>query len=167
MIATGTPFPRSTIALGLIVGKFAPLHLGHEWMIHQAAAECERLLILSYCNPEFARCPPDTRRNWLAKRFPDHRSIVIDAPWLTKECKRRQIAVRPLPSNDSSDDEQQHFLAWLLRDVLQVAPDAFFCSESYGPRCAEVLACELGHSVKSRLMDLQRSHVAISASKIR
>jgi nicotinamide mononucleotide adenylyltransferase len=36
MIATGTSLPRKAIGLGLIVGKFAPLHLGHEWMIGEA-----------------------------------------------------------------------------------------------------------------------------------
>jgi HTH-type transcriptional regulator, transcriptional repressor of NAD biosynthesis genes len=167
MITPLVPLPRKAIGLGLVVGKFAPLHLGHEWLIEQAAQQCERLLILSYANPEFARCPPDTRRRWLATRFPAHQSIVIDASWLARECQSRQISVRPVPCNDSLDGEQQQFLAWLLRDVLQVAPDAFLCSESYGPRCAEVLTRQLDYPVKSLILDLHRRRVPISATKIR
>jgi HTH-type transcriptional repressor of NAD biosynthesis genes len=167
MITPLVPLPRKAIGLGLVVGKFAPLHLGHEWLIEQAAQQCERLLILSYSNPEFAHCPPDTRRRWLATLFPAHRSIVIDASWLARECQSRQTSVRPVPSNDSLDDEQQHFLAWLLKDVLQVAPDAFFCSESYGPRCAEVLTRQLDYPVKSLILDLHRRRVPISGTKIR
>ena len=33
--------------LGLVVGKFAPLHRGHEFLVAQAEAACERLLIVS------------------------------------------------------------------------------------------------------------------------
>jgi HTH-type transcriptional regulator, transcriptional repressor of NAD biosynthesis genes len=167
MISPIVAASRKPTHLGLVVGKFAPLHLGHEWLIDQAAEQCDRLLILSYSNPEFDRCLPDTRRRWLATRFPTHQSIVIDAPWLTRECNNRCTPVRPLPSNASSDDEQQHFLAWLLRDVLNIAPDTFFCSESYGPRCAEVLTNLLRHPVKSIVLDQHRVHVPISATKIR
>jgi HTH-type transcriptional repressor of NAD biosynthesis genes len=65
--------------LGLVVGKFSPLHLGHEWLIQQAAKQCNRLLILSYANPEFDRCDALTRRRWFAARFPEHETLVIDA----------------------------------------------------------------------------------------
>jgi HTH-type transcriptional repressor of NAD biosynthesis genes len=167
MISPIVPASRKAAGLGLVVGKFAPLHLGHEWMIDQAAEQCDRLVILSYSNPEFDRCPSHTRRRWLGTRFPAHQIVVIDSPWLFRECNIRHIPVRPLPPNDSSDDAQQHFLAWLLDDVLKVAPDIFFCSEPYGPRCAEVLTHRLAHPVKSVVLDLHRRHVPISATKIR
>ena len=34
-------------ARGLVVGKFAPLHLGHERLIRQAREQCEQLVLLS------------------------------------------------------------------------------------------------------------------------
>jgi HTH-type transcriptional regulator, transcriptional repressor of NAD biosynthesis genes len=167
VISSVLPAPRNATGLGLVVGKFAPLHLGHEWLIEQAAQECERLLILSYANPELERCPPETRRRWLAVRFPDHQSIVIDGFWLDRACNVRHIASRALPTNDSSDEDQQRFLAWLLSTVLEVTPDTFFCSEAYGPRCAEVLTTLLHHPVKSVILDQHRSHLPISATQIR
>lgn len=159
--------PRPRVALGLIVGKFAPLHLGHEWLIEQAAQHCDRLLILSYANPEFDRCEPAVRQRWLNSRFPDHESIVIDNAWLIRQCRDRGFAVRPLPTNDSTDEAQQEFLAWLLRDVWPRAPDALFCSEAYGPTCADVLTAALERTVSAVVVDPERHHVPISATQIR
>ena len=49
MTVETTGSPRHS--LGLVVGKFAPLHLGHEWLIEQSASHCEHLLLLSYSKP--------------------------------------------------------------------------------------------------------------------
>jgi HTH-type transcriptional regulator, transcriptional repressor of NAD biosynthesis genes len=153
--------------LGLLVGKFAPLHSGHEWLIQHAAQCCERLLILSYNNPEFDRCDPDARRRWLHTRFPGHEVVVLDANGLAQECAQRGVTPMSLPSNDSSDDVQQQFLSWLLKKVLLRAPDAFFCSEAYGPACAHRLSEDLGHSVEAVVVDLPRANRPISATRIR
>ncbi len=154
-------------ALGLVVGKFSPLHLGHERLIEQAAQRCDRLIILSYANPELERCDGSQRRRWLAARCPDHESIVIDQYWLSHECAARGIPSRQLPANDSSDETQQQFLAWLLVHVLRRSPDAIFCSEAYGPECAKVLTKALGRTVEAVIVDLDRRHIPVSASQIR
>jgi HTH-type transcriptional regulator, transcriptional repressor of NAD biosynthesis genes len=159
--------PERRFGLGLVVGKFSPLHLGHEWLIQQAAMQCNHLLILSYANPEFDRCDASTRRRWFAARFPEHETLVIDATWPEQTCARRGIAVRPLPLNDSNDEEQQNFLAWLLKDVLKRIPDAIFCNEPYGPSCASGLTKALGYEVAAVIMDLDRNQFGISATQIR
>jgi HTH-type transcriptional repressor of NAD biosynthesis genes len=159
---SGRPF-----GLGLTVGKFSPLHRGHEWLISQAAAQCDRLLILSYANPEFDRCAAPARRRWLAKQFPQHETLVIDTAWLEQACDQRQITALPIPTNDSTDKTQQNFLVWLLKDVLKRVPDAMFSSETYGQSCAAVLSRALRHPVKAVIMGLDRSHVPVSATQIR
>jgi HTH-type transcriptional repressor of NAD biosynthesis genes len=158
---------QTRFSLGLIVGKFSPLHLGHEWLIEQAALQCDRLLILSYTNPEYHRCEASARRHWLAARFPDHETLVIDDAWLRRECAGRALAAHALPTNDAGDEVQQHFLAWLLREVLQSTPDAMFCSETYGPACARVLTAALRHEVRAVVVDPSRHHVPVSATQIR
>ena len=35
-------------ASGLVVGKFAPLHSGHEALINAALEQCETVFIISY-----------------------------------------------------------------------------------------------------------------------
>jgi HTH-type transcriptional repressor of NAD biosynthesis genes len=161
------PLLPHPFSLGLVVGKFSPLHLGHEWLIDHAARQCDRLLILSYANPELGRCEAPQRQRWLTTRFPNHETIVIDDKWLRQKCTDRSISTRPLPANDSSDEEQQEFLGWLLISVLERSPDAMFCSETYGPECANVLTKALGRSVKAVVVDLRREHIPVSAGKIR
>jgi len=153
--------------LGLVVGKFAPLHRGHEWLIEQAARQCERLLVLSYTRPEFPRCEPARRRHWLAQRFPQHECHVIDDDWLASRCRTLGLPMRPLPPNEAPDAVQQHYLAWLLHRVLQQAPDAMFASETYVHPCAQVLAAAFGRPVEAVLVDLARQQVPIRASAIR
>jgi HTH-type transcriptional repressor of NAD biosynthesis genes len=153
--------------LGLVVGKFSPLHLGHEFLIDQAARQCDRLLILSYANPEFERCEAAQRRRWLAARFPQHEAVVIDDEWLRRRCDASGIGYHTIPNNGSNDASQQEFLAWLLKSVLCYQLDAFFCSENYGRKCARVLSHALGCDVKAVTVDLDRSHMPVSGTQIR
>ena len=154
-------------ALGLVVGKFAPLHRGHELVVAQAAAACDRLLVVSYSKPEFERCGVESRRAWMAARWPSHECLAIDDAWLAQACAARGIAARTIPDNAEDDLVQQQFLAWLLRDVLRRAPDAMFCSEAYGPPCAALLSRELAHAVQCVLVDVARARVPISATRLR
>ena len=157
----------SRFALGLVVGKFAPLHRGHERLVAQAAAACERLLVISYTAPEFERCGVESRRAWMSARWPAHDCLAIDDAWLQAACAERGIPCRPIPDNAKDDLTQQRFLAWLLRDVLQRRPDAMFSSEAYGPPCAALLSHELGHPVAAVVVDLARAAVPISATRLR
>jgi HTH-type transcriptional repressor of NAD biosynthesis genes len=159
--------PEKPFDLGLVVGKFSPLHLGHEWLIEQAALQCNHSLILSYSNPEFERCNASNRRGWFAARLPRYETLVIDSASLHALCAARGIAVRPIPLNDCGDEEQQNFLAWLLKDVLKRTPDAFFCSEAYGPACASVLSQAFGRRVAALVLDPARTRIPVSAAQIR
>jgi HTH-type transcriptional repressor of NAD biosynthesis genes len=153
--------------LGLVVGKFSPLHLGHEWLINQAAGQCEQLLILTYSVPEFAPCDLATRRRWFTLRFPQHTSVFIDDAWLRQHCLDLRVVPRQIPVDDASDQDQQEFLGWLLREVLQRQPDAFFCSEAYGPGCAHTLSRICGHPVSAVVFDRTESGIPVSATQIR
>ncbi|MXG36429.1 adenylyltransferase/cytidyltransferase family protein, partial [Escherichia coli] len=63
-------------ATGLVVGKFAPLHLGHEALIHAALAQCEMVIIISYSSPEIPGYEPEKRLHWLQTLFPQCRHLV-------------------------------------------------------------------------------------------
>ena len=64
-------------ATGLVVGKFAPLHCGHEKLINTALAQCEELFIISYSVPEMPDCEPEKRLTWLQVRFPQATILVL------------------------------------------------------------------------------------------
>lgn len=49
---------------GLYLGKFAPLHIGHEQIIKKALSECDRLVIMIYDAPELTSIPLSVRAEW-------------------------------------------------------------------------------------------------------
>lgn len=153
--------------LGLVVGKFAPLHAGHLHLIDTAAAQCDRLLLLSWCKPEPARCDAAARRRWLRACRPQHEAWVFDDASLAQRCAELGIAPELLPPDASDDVTQQRFLAWLLHDLLRRQPDAMFASEDYLLPCAQLLSDHLGHTVAPVMVDRTRSTVPISATRIR
>ena len=157
--------------LGLVVGKFAPLHLGHEWLITQAAARCDRVLVLSYAKPSPEGCNVERRRIWLAARFPDlakFELLVLDDAAVSAACASRGIEAREMPRDDVPDDAvHQAWLAWLLSEVLERCPSAMFGSEAYVPGCAATLGRALGRKVEAVMGDPRRIRVPVRATDIR
>jgi HTH-type transcriptional repressor of NAD biosynthesis genes len=109
---------------GLVVGKFCPLHKGHEAVIHRALAECETVVVLSYTVPEFPGCEPEKRTVWLESLFPETTRIVLgaDNPW----------GLVPPPNDDPDESRHRRFVGQVCREVLHTTVDAVFTSESYG-----------------------------------
>jgi HTH-type transcriptional regulator, transcriptional repressor of NAD biosynthesis genes len=55
---------------GLTLGKFAPLHRGHQLMIETALAEMDELVIVIYDSPEVTDVPLPVRAGWLRALYP-------------------------------------------------------------------------------------------------
>ena len=148
--------------LGLVVGKFAPLHYGHELVIRRALAACDRLALVSYCRPELPGCGPELRRSWLHARFPDCQRLVLamDDP---------RIADWPssLPANDASDEAHRRFTTRVCRELLDGSVDAVFTSESYGDGFAAHLARAFGRPVAHVAIDPGRGRIPISGTDLR
>lgn len=150
---------------GLVVGKFAPLHLGHERLIRQAAAACDELFIISYSRPELPGCGPERREQWLAELFPDARRLVVtDATLPGVE----------MPCNDDPDERaHRRFVGQICREILRTTVDAVFTSETYG----EPFAAELTRFFRERepdvppvqhvLVDIARRVIPVSGTAIR
>ena len=113
-------------ATGLVVGKFAPLHCGHEKLINTALAQCEELFIISYSVPEMPDCEPEKRLTWLQVRFPQATILV-----LTPELVAR-YNLPAIPHNDADADIHRHYVATLCLQILRCRPHAVFTAEDYG-----------------------------------
>ncbi|EPO7765930.1 AAA family ATPase [Enterobacter hormaechei] len=128
-------------AEGLIVGKFAPLHAGHELLINAALARCETVFIISYSLPEMPGCEPEKRLQWLQTRFPRCRHLVFSP----------EIAaghdIEPPPPNDADADRHRHYVATLCERFFHCRPDAVFTAEDYGDGFARVLSQRFGKPV--------------------
>jgi NadR type nicotinamide-nucleotide adenylyltransferase len=149
-------------ARGLVVGKFAPLHRGHERLVAATRAACDEVVVLSYANPEPPGCEAARRAAWLAARFPGERTVVLTDGWLAARAPGATV-----PADDAPDDVHRRFCAFVLRDLLAAPVDAVFTSEAYGPGFAAVLARELGRPVVHVAVDPARVVVPISATRIR
>ncbi len=55
---------------GFILGKFAPFHLGHQFLIEQARSQCDSLTVLATSQPEDA-IPGWQRYHWVKSTFPE------------------------------------------------------------------------------------------------
>ncbi|HEY1052337.1 MAG TPA: AAA family ATPase [Prosthecobacter sp.] len=138
---------------GLIVGKFCPLHRGHEHAIRQMMAACEQPLILSYTNPEFAGCEPEKRRRWLSRLFPEATVLVLDAA--------------DVPHNDADELAHRRFVGDICRDVFKTTVDAVFTSEDYGDGFAQELSRMFGHAVRHVSVDPARTIHPVSGTLLR
>ncbi len=151
---------------GLVVGKFAPLHRGHEYLIAYARARCDALVVVSYSKPEFTGSEPERRRAWLAELFPDVRCLVVDDALLA-ELASPAIELHTLPDNAAPENVHRRFVGRLCLELGGGSVDAVFTSEAYGPGFAAELTAMFGTRVEHVEVDRSRSIVPISASAVR
>jgi HTH-type transcriptional repressor of NAD biosynthesis genes len=158
---------------GLVVGKFSPLHLGHEVLIGQAVASCRQVWVVSYSKPELPGCDRARRDRWLALRFPGVARLVLDDPTLARLCQERNRPLRTLPANDAPDEVHREFVGWLCHAVLDATVDAVFTSEDYGDGFAASLTAMQAASgrrqapVHSVCVDRERLAVPVSGTRLR
>lgn len=163
---SGQPFRR-----GLVVGKFSPLHRGHELVIRRALELCLDVVVISYSKPEFPGCEAVRREQWLAKLFPGTTRLVITDEWLaTKTAVNSDW--RTMPANDADESTHRRFCGFLCQEILGVTVDAVFTSEDYGaPFAAELTRYFREHgvpqTVTSVLVDPSRSIVPVSGTLLR
>jgi len=148
-------------ATGLVVGKFCPLHRGHEKVIRAAMTQCREVLILSYTHPEFAGCEPERREQWLATLFPDTRRLVLT------DSLARTWGWGGLPGNDDDPDRHRRLVARVCLERFDAMPDAVFTSESYGEPFAMVLQSAFGKPVVHVSIDPDRREVPASGTALR
>jgi HTH-type transcriptional repressor of NAD biosynthesis genes len=144
--------------LGLVVGKFSPLHAGHEELVRAARAGCDALLVVSWSLPEFPGCEAARRRRWLEWRFGALEGVRFEV---------LDPRDHPdMPDNDAPGEEQRAFIGrWLVARGARV--DVVFTSEEYGDGFAASLARTLGRPVRHVSVDPARSRVPVSATAVR
>jgi HTH-type transcriptional regulator, transcriptional repressor of NAD biosynthesis genes len=145
-------------ACGLVVGKFSPLHKGHEFLIRRAIEACEKVIVLSYTRPELPLCGSANRRRWLEALFPETIRIVLEPDGV--------------PGTDADEEVQREFVAKLLRERGHCV-DAVFTSETYGDGFARSLEWRQqawnprSGTVAHVCVDPDRSAVPVSGTLLR
>jgi NadR type nicotinamide-nucleotide adenylyltransferase len=132
--------------IALTLGKFAPLHRGHELVIRTALAEADHVIALVYDCPETTRIPLSVRAGWIADLFPAVEIIEArDGP--------REIG-------DTPEIRRRHE-AYILERLAGRRVTHFYSSEFYGAHVSAALGAV------DRRVDEARLQVPISATAIR
>ncbi len=134
------------MSMGLVLGKFAPLHKGHQSLIEASLAETERTVVLIYDCADLDIPPLQVRANWIRTLYP---SVEVLEAW-------------DGPSETGLDPRvtQMHD-AYLRKRLCDRRITHFFSSEPYGEHVSRGLG-----SVDRRI-DPERQSVPISATQIR
>jgi cytidyltransferase-like protein len=113
--------------IGLTIGKFAPLHKGHQWMIETALREVDQLIIIVYDAPELETLPMDMRIKWLLHLYPEVKIIRADNP--------------PRDKGYTETIQKKHE-DYILSLLGKIKIHAFYSSENYGDRMSKALKCQ-------------------------
>ncbi|MEX0846250.1 MAG: adenylyltransferase/cytidyltransferase family protein [Ilumatobacteraceae bacterium] len=133
-------------ATGLIIGRFNPPHLGHSFMIDQAAEQCVRLVVFVNTR-EGELVPGALRAGWLADQHP--RVTVIEV-------------AHDLPTDMADPLLWDRWMALLRsRWPHEVGPHAVFSSDAYVSELADRFGAV------AVVVDAERATVPISATQIR
>jgi HTH-type transcriptional regulator, transcriptional repressor of NAD biosynthesis genes len=124
---------------GLVIGKFYPPHRGHKFLIETALRSVDHLDVL-ICVLASQAISGELRQRWLQEIHPGANVIQVE---------------------DIGEDDNSEVWAAYTKRILGRAPDVVFTSEGYGDAYARFLGC------RHVLVDRDRRHVSICASKIR
>lgn len=131
---------------GLTLGKFAPLHKGHQLLIERALSQTDHLIVIVYDAPETTSVPLPVRSGWIRQLYPTVE--VLDA-W------DGPTAVGDTPEIKKTHEE------YLLRFLGNRTITHFFSSEFYGDHVSKALRAE------DCRVDESRSTVPITGTAIR
>ena len=131
---------------GLVLGKFAPLHKGHQFLIETAVQENDRVIVLIYDAPEVTSIPLPVRANWIRTLHP---SVEVQEAWDGPREVGNTAAIR------------KRHEAYLLKRLQGEEITAFYSSEFYGTHVSAAL------SALDRRLDPDRQRFPISATAIR
>ena len=131
--------------VGLTLGKFAPLHKGHEYLIKLMLREMDESVVIIY-DTSVTCIPLQIRAGWIRRMFP---LITVIEAW-----------DGPDVCADASEYERREeaYIKGLLGD-MQIT--AFYSSEYYGAHMSKALNCT------DRRIDEMREAVPVSATMIR
>lgn len=131
--------------IGFTIGKFAPLHKGHEFLIETALKDMDEFYVVVYDTPQF-NINIKTKVQWITKRFPGVKILkAFDSP--------KQYGL-----DDQSVKIQMDYLSEIIKDI---PVNYFYSSEEYGKYVAKYL------NIENVVVDKERIKYPISAGMIR
>lgn len=131
---------------GLTLGKYSPLHKGHQFVIETALSEMDEVIVIIYDAPETTPIPLNIRANWLRKLYP---KIKVIEAW-----------DGPTEVGDTPEIKRIHE-DYIINKLKIQGITHFYSSEFYGEHMSTALGAV------NRLVDPFRQTVPISGMRIR
>jgi HTH-type transcriptional regulator, transcriptional repressor of NAD biosynthesis genes len=131
---------------GLTLGKFAPLHKGHQLLIEKAMSETDHLIVIVYDSPEVTSIPLPVRSGWIKKLYPE---VEVIESW-----------DGPTTVSDEPDITKMHD-EYLIKFLDNRKITHFFSNEFYGSHVSKALEAE------DCRFDENRSIIQVSGTDIR
>lgn len=132
--------------IGLTLGKFAPLHRGHQYMIETAIKETDQVIVVIYDAPEVTDVPLNVRANWIKTLYPE---VEVIEGWNS-----------PSDMGDTPEIKaiQEKYILGVLkgREVTH-----FYSSEFYGDHMSKAL------KAVNREVDRNRQLFPVSGTAVR
>ena len=119
---------------GFTIGKFAPFHKGHEYVIKTALKDMDEFYVIVYDTPQF-NIDIEAKVKWIKDEFPNVKILkAFDSP--------KQYGL-----DKKSVDIQMKYLSNIVKDINFTH---FYSSEEYGKCVADYL------KIKNVIVDLER-----------
>lgn len=131
--------------IGFTIGKFAPFHKGHEYLIAKGIEEMDEFYVIVY-DTDLLNISSEEKAKWIKKKFPKVKILYAHNP-PTK-----------IGLDVESVDIQMKYLSKIIRGIPVTH---FYNSEKYGKYVAKYL------NITERNIDMERKKVNISATDIR
>lgn len=134
------------MSLALTLGKFAPLHLGHQHLIETALNEVDHLIVIIYESTEVTTVPLPKRANWIRKLYP---TVEVIEAW------DGPSAIGDTPEIKKLQED------YVLKILGKRKITHFYSSEFYGEHMSKALGAV------NRVVDEKRKTIPVSGSAIR
>ena len=131
--------------IGFTIGKFAPLHKGHQLVLETALKEMDEVYCVVY-DTDIINIDVKQRAEWIKKLYPKvHILYAYDSP--------KQYGL-----DEKSVNIQMKYLSGIIEDIPVTH---FYSSEPYGEKVADYL------KIKNRTVDLEKKSIPVNATIIR
>lgn len=131
--------------VGFTIGKFAPFHDGHKYLISKAISEMDEFYVVVYDTPKL-NIDIDTKLNWIKNEFPNVKILKAFNS----------------PTQYGLDKESVEIQMRYLSNIIKNIPVThFYSSEEYGKYVAKYL------NIQNVVVDKERKTYDICATRIR
>ena len=131
--------------IGFTIGKFAPFHKGHQYLIETSLKEMDKFYVVIY-ETDLVGNSIEERARWIKEKYPEVEILYAENP----------------PKQYGLDEQSVEIqMQYLCPIIEKVKPTHFYSSEPYGKCVAEYL------NIIDRRVDSKRKENPISATEIR